>query len=104
MGASLAKDVPFAALYWSMLEPLRGWLMLHDYEVHPLLLLSACLGLGLSICLKHLSQASPPDCVSLSITIPSTSGWTPSCVPVVRAAPHSHVQVAANLAHAPQAC
>lgn len=31
MGASLAKDVPFAALYWMMLEPLRGELMRHDY-------------------------------------------------------------------------
>lgn len=31
MGASLAKDVPFAALYWALLEPLRGALMRHDY-------------------------------------------------------------------------
>ena len=29
-GSSLAKDVPFAALYWSMLEPLRGALMVDD--------------------------------------------------------------------------
>ncbi len=26
-GASLAKDVPFAALYWTMLEPLRGTML-----------------------------------------------------------------------------
>ena len=32
MGASLAKDVPFAALYWTLLEPLRGTLMRHDYR------------------------------------------------------------------------
>jgi hypothetical protein len=27
MGASLAKDIPFAALYWSMLEPMRGTML-----------------------------------------------------------------------------
>lgn len=32
MGASLAKDVPFAALYWAMLEPLRASLMRHEYS------------------------------------------------------------------------
>ncbi len=32
LGASLAKDVPFAALYWMMLEPMRGTLMEHDYS------------------------------------------------------------------------
>ena len=26
-GASLAKDIPFAALYWTMLEPLRGTML-----------------------------------------------------------------------------
>lgn len=32
LGASLAKDVPFAALYWMMLEPMRRTLMEHDYS------------------------------------------------------------------------
>ena len=27
MGASLAKDIPFAALYWAMLEPMRGTML-----------------------------------------------------------------------------
>lgn len=29
-GSSLAKDVPFAALYWTLLEPLRGAMMSDD--------------------------------------------------------------------------
>lgn len=39
-GSSLAKDVPFAALYWSLLEPMRGALMTEEarallHRLHP---------------------------------------------------------------------
>lgn len=34
VGASLFKDVPFAALFWSFLEPSRSWLNTHTHIPH----------------------------------------------------------------------
>ena len=34
MGASLAKDVPFAGLYWTLFEPSRQWLEEHTHIPH----------------------------------------------------------------------
>ena len=34
VGASLFKDVPFAALFWSFLEPSRSWLNAHTHIPH----------------------------------------------------------------------
>ena len=34
VGASLAKDVPFAGLYWTLLEPSRHWLETHTHISH----------------------------------------------------------------------
>lgn len=34
VGASLSKDVPFAGLYWTLLEPSRAWLDSHAQISH----------------------------------------------------------------------
>lgn len=34
VGASLFKDVPFAALFWTFLEPSRDWLNAHTHLSH----------------------------------------------------------------------
>ena len=35
VGASLSKDVPFAGLYWSLMEPSRSWLHGNIHISHP---------------------------------------------------------------------
>lgn len=35
MGVTLAKDVPFAAAYWSVLEPLRSTMLPRDSSASP---------------------------------------------------------------------
>lgn len=35
VGASLYKDVPFAGLFWTFLEPLRSWLNSHTHIPYP---------------------------------------------------------------------
>lgn len=35
MGVTLAKDVPFAAAYWSVLEPLRSTMLPKDAPASP---------------------------------------------------------------------
>lgn len=35
MGVTLAKDVPFAAAYWSVLEPLRSTMLPEDPSASP---------------------------------------------------------------------